>query len=324
MDYIWILYIACILITLLLGCFLGYQGHKRRVFRQIRELSGDLEEMMRGEFKSLEKTVKEGEVSQLYSQVYTLCRKLEGFILRLESEKKDVKDYLVDISHQLKTPVTAISTYLQIMEEEETNTDKIEQMKRCIVLTDKVNQLIGNILKLARLESGAITFQIESFYLRDTVDEVFGMIQKSHYDTNVTLLNKVKEDVKVRYDESWFMEVLFNIVKNGILYGGDHPKIEVGCIIYKQVYGIWIKDNGPGIKKENLPHIFDRFHRGECMGEGIEKANTQGTGLGLAIAKAIVEKMHGRIEVVSNEEGTTFTIYLTVLVTASKVEQNLS
>lgn len=304
-----------LLIGVIVGVIIGYYFNQRIYKVEIKELSNEIDNVMSGLPGTFEKTLNEGEISILYLKIHSIYNILERNSEIMQKEKEEMKNYIADISHQLKTPITAISMYLEIMDMEVEEGSTKEQLEKCLFLIHKMQSLINNLLTLARLESNSVTFDIESYQVYDTVEQVIMRIEKSNLNEKTVINNNIPIDLYGRYDEEALIEAIFNIVKNAVIYCDKEPIITIDAMRTELLCSIFIKDNGPGIDKEQLPHIFERFYRVKS-----ENGKSGGTGIGLAISKMMIEKIHGRIEVESGYEGTIFTIHLVELVTSKKFE----
>lgn len=246
----------------------------------------------------------EGELYRLFHEVNSLVAILNAHAKNEGKSKKFLKDTLLDISHQLKTPLAALNVYNGIMQEE---TKDILTMKKFISLSeqelDRIQILVQNLLKIAKLDTGTSVIEKSE----ENVSEMLGYIE-SHF-----LYRTIQEEKKLYLsgddtiflscNRIWFIEAISNIVKNAL----DHTKkgdfIRIEWRAFPSVIQVTIKDNGNGICPEDLPHIFKRFYRSRFS------KDTQGIGLGLSLAKAIIEAHNGTIEVDSQLDiGTTFTM----------------
>lgn len=304
---------AAVLLIALLGFWAGYKVKTLFIKNKINNLSLVLDKIMRGLPADGLFACKEGDFGRLYNQLETVVSRTDFLVARLESEKSNIKDYIADISHELKTPVTALITYLEVLRYKETDESAIRQLERCIALAEKTGAITKCLLDLARLETNDLIFTIESCVLTDTIDYVFELVMQCGINNNLTMVNKVEKNIVVRADKQWMSQAIFNILKNAAAYCGEHPRIWVTAVQTDAIVLLKIKDNGPGLRDEDAAHIFDRFYR-------VDKNKTNGLGLGLSIAKMIVEKHHGSIDLHSNETGTEFSITIPVLNTVTKTK----
>lgn len=210
------------------------------------------------------------------------------------------------MSHQLKTPLSALTMYTDIMRNENTDNDVIVKfLDKSEKELERMQTLIANLLKMAKLDAGIIELNKSNHILNDIIKQV-----AESFETRLSKEQKtwaVKSDCKVAYlcDREWMLEALSNLFKNAVEHtrAGNHISvlIEETPLIIK----ITFEDNGEGIHPDDINHIFKRFYRSRFS------QNKQGTGIGLSLAKTIIEMHGGFISVESTiEKGTKFTVHL--------------
>ncbi len=215
------------------------------------------------------------------------------------------KRLLADVSHELRTPLTVIKgevgfirKYKQV-DEEAINAIEAE--------VERLTRLVGNILMLAQAESGDLPMEFSSFQLDELVCEVFHHMRTLSAGRVEVCLENL-DQVEVFADRDRIKQVLLNLVGNAIQYTRDQGKVCVGLFSDSDFVQLVIQDNGPGINKEDLKNIFDRFFRGE---KSRNRSKSSGFGLGLSISKFIVDQHHGEILVESEiGKGTVFKVLL--------------
>jgi signal transduction histidine kinase len=227
---------------------------------------------------------------------------------RLESLFTSQQRFLADVSHELRTPLTVIKGNVDLMrrikEADEESLSSIDQE------AGRLTRLVGGLLMLAQAESGKLALNMKPVELDLLLTEVF---------TEMCVLsgNKVKvhlndiDQVMVNGDRDRLKQVLLNLVANAIQYTPQGGDVFLSMSKIGEQARIIIRDTGPGIPAQDLPHIFDRFYRAE---KSRTRSTTSGFGLGLSIAHWIVEHHGGQIKVESKEgKGTTFVIWLGVI-----------
>ena len=246
----------------------------------------------------------EGELYRLFHEVNSLVSILNAHAENEENAKAFLKDTISDISHQLKTPLAALTIYNGIMLEETIDLPTIKEFTALFEQElDRLEILVQNLLKITKLDAGAIVIEKNI----ENVSEMMKCIERQF--TYRTVLEEKKlyfssdDSLTLLCDRNWLIESISNIVKNAF----DHTKkgnvIRIEWKQFASVIQIIIKDNGSGIHPEDLYHIFKRFYRSRFS------KDIQGIGLGLSLAKAIIEAHSGTIEVDSElGMGTTFTI----------------
>lgn len=246
----------------------------------------------------------EGELYRLFHEVNTLVSILSAHAENEAKAKKFLEETISNISHQLKTPIAALNIYNGIIQEE---ADKESTIKEFANLSeqelDRMEALVKNLLKMAKLDSG--TIQLEK--RRENVSEMLGDIEQ-HFSFQAQQEEKQftlcgDDSIMLSCDRIWLTEAISNVVKNAFDHTTKGNVISVTWKQFASVVQIIIKDNGCGIHPEDLNHIFKRFYRSRFS------KDTPGVGLGLPLAKAIIEAHNGTIEVDSElGRGTIFTI----------------
>lgn len=230
-----------------------------------------------------------------------------------EQRKKD--DFVKIVSHELKTPVTSIKGYIQLMmmmveeEKEKYPPQFISSLSRIDSQILRLTNLITEMLDLSRIEAGRIDFKMENFGIDELVTEVVQDIRHTHPQHNIMLVHDYK--AKVHGDRDRLGQVLINLINNAIKYSPGEEKLEV--TVKKEEDGfvaIQVKDYGIGINKKEHDKIFERFYRAEG-----DKENTfAGFGIGLYIANDIVKKHAGSITLESEPgKGSAFTFHLPIV-----------
>ncbi|ACM59241.1 two-component system sensor histidine kinase VicK [Caldicellulosiruptor bescii] len=217
------------------------------------------------------------------------------------------KQFVADVSHELRTPITTIKTYSETLLDVDDESVKREFLTVIIKECDRMTRLISDLLYLSRLDSGENILRIEEVNISELVRFVCEKMRIHANKKHQSLLCNVQEDIIIDADRDRLEQVLINLINNAITYVQDGGRIEV-CL--KKENGnieLTVEDNGPGIPKEDLPRIFERFYR-------VDKARSRslgGSGLGLSIADEIVKAHGGRVLVESEEGvGTKFTVVL--------------
>ena len=290
-----------ITIIILILAFLRFNSKKDK---EINEITKYIEEINRKNYKLNIDEMSEDELSILKNEVYKTTIMLKEAAENSNKEKLQLKDSLSDISHQLKTPLTSILIILDNLIDDpdmdkEIREDFIRDIKMEIT---NISFFVQSILKLSKLDTNTVDFIEEKTYIKDIVDEVVKNLSTLCDLRNIKIITKYKENTKIICDFRWQVEAFSNIIKNCIEHSKDNTNILLEVDennVYSQVV---IKDNGTGIEKEDLPHIFERFYKGK-------NSINESCGIGLSLAKSIIEKSNGNIYVESKVgKGSTFTI----------------
>lgn len=233
----------------------------------------------------------------------------EGSILILrditEQQKLDTmqKEFVANVSHELKTPLTSIKSYAETLLSGNVDDEKteIEFLQVIESETDRMSELVKDLLQLSSLDMKRTVLNFKKHAVPDLIN---GSIEKVHVaaeDKNHKIIKDIIYTGKAVFDFEKIQRVLINLLTNAIKYTDPGGEITVSSIKYHGYIQVIVKDNGMGIPEKDLPRIFDRFYR-------VDKARSRkmgGTGLGLAIAKEIVLAHGGDIRISNNDDKGT-------------------
>lgn len=264
-----------------------------------------------GDFTCRLSQKSEGTLYRLLSSVDQLSLMLQSKGEVERSGKEFLKNTISDISHQLRTPLSALLMYHEIMSDEPDNIETVkEYLDKTGASLQRMEQLIQSMLKITRLDAGSIIFEKRCCLLSDLIEcSVQELTTRAENESKDIVIDGPSDDAIV-CDWEWTCEALGNIVKNAL----DHTdnikgKIHITWEYTPTMVRIFISDNGTGISQKDLHHIFKRFYRSK------KSVDIPGIGLGLPLAKSIIEGQGGILSVESRlGEGTTFIIsFLTEL-----------
>jgi len=221
-------------------------------------------------------------------------------IKRLENMRSQ---FVANVTHELKTPLTSIKDFAETLKYVED--EKIREKFLDIIdnEAERLSRLISDILVLSKIESSTTTDD-EDFMPYIVIDEVISIVKNMAENKNISLIiEKSERDIKLHGDKDKFLQLVLNLVENGIKYSNEGSTVKVRSFIKKGDYILQVEDNGIGIPKEDIPRIFERFYRVDKSRKG------GGTGLGLAIVKHIVKIFNGEISIESElNKGSIFTV----------------
>ena len=291
-------------IGLALSIILLYLKHEKDQNKEIKKIARCIEEINKKNYSINIDENSEDELSILKNELYKITIMLKEDAENSKKDKLKLKDSLSDISHQLKTPLTSINIMLDNILDNpdmDSNTKEkfIQNIKREIT---NISSLVGEILKLSKLDASVIKFEEQQVFIDDIVKSAISNVEMMAELKNINIEVNNRDNIKLVCDAKWQIEAITNILKNCIEHSKDDSTITIDIDsnkIYKQ---ITIKDNGEGIDEKDLPHIFERFYKGK-------NSSKDSVGIGLALAKTIIEKDNGSIKVDSKKgKQTTFVI----------------
>lgn len=272
--------------------------------KSLRSINKYLDKVNNGNYELKIEDNGEDEISRLRNELYKTTILLRESAENSEKEKTNLSNSLADISHQLKTPLTSIRIMLDNIEEnpnmdEKTRNEFIEEISRQI---DWISSLVVSLLKLAKFDAGSIVMQDKDINVKKLIDNVINNLAIMIDIKNIKIDEKIDEDVILRADYNWQLEALTNIIKNCIEHSKEDSSIKIEVENNSIFVKIKITDEGEGIAKEDISHIFERFYKSKQVSEN-------SIGIGLSLAKTIIEKENGYIKVDSElGKGTTFEI----------------
>ncbi|HHV59760.1 MAG TPA: HAMP domain-containing histidine kinase [Clostridiaceae bacterium] len=273
-------------------------------YRKIRELSEYLRRLCKGEQVLDVRDNREGELSILKSEIYKVTLMLSEYNERLIKEKAYLSEQLADISHQIKTPLTSMMVMADLLRNENLPPDKrIEFTSHIYSQLERLKWLVSSLLTISRLDAGVVKMKGEKVLAKDLIKDAINPLLVSMELKEIEYSMDGEENY-IKCDLRWTAEAIINILKNCVEHTPKGGKIQISVADNPLFSEIKIADNGKGIEKEDLPHIFSRFYRGK--GSMPESA-----GIGLAMSKSIIEGQGGEISVDSKPgKGSTFTIRL--------------
>jgi PAS domain S-box-containing protein len=220
----------------------------------------------------------------------------------------DKKDEFIGLaSHELKTPLTSISAYLQILHRLETNETSKRFVDKTMHQVKKLITLVNDLLDVSKIEAGKMQLATEEFEIKTVVENAIELIQESNINYQIILESKV-HGLKINGDPHRIEQVLINLLTNAIKYSPKANKVEVFLSYTKDEVTIGVKDYGLGIAPDKLSQIFSRFFRIEGNDPGIS-----GLGIGLYLTRQIVDRHNGKIWVESEPgKGSTFWVTLPI------------
>lgn len=242
---------------------------------------------------------KENNLSILKNEIYKTTIMLKEQASNSKKDKEELKVMLEDISHQLKTPLTAINIYIDNLLDNDidykTRNEFLKEIKKDI---NNMNFLILNLLKLSKFDTNTIKYEIKKYKVNSIISKVINNLSYLSDLKNININVIGNKNIVLNCDYRWEVEAISNIVKNALEH--CYSKVEISYKEYKSYVEIRIINDGDTINKKDIKHIFDRFYKISNDKDSI--------GIGLALSKSIIEKDNGKINVISDNNSTIFEI----------------
>ena len=268
---------------------------KKRQDRQKRALLTVMEDCLSENFRFAEKDLMPDgpDDSQFDDTLMRLAQTLELKTKKFNEEHDNTKTLVTDISHQLKTPISAMKVCFDLYLEAETEEERQEFIQRTKLQMDKLESLAASLVNISRLENSMITLNPEKTDLTDILVGVVNTVYQKASGKNTEIVTEDFEDVEVNVDRKWTVEALANILDNGIKYSPAGSMISIRVNKLFSFVRIEIQDQGIGIPKEERNKIFTRFYRG--TDEAVK--GQEGSGVGLYLTRRILEDQGGTVSV---------------------------
>jgi signal transduction histidine kinase len=270
----------------------------RSIVKPIKRLSTASKEVAKGNFDIEIEIKSKDEMGELTADFNLMTKELKNIdFLR--------KDFVSNVSHEFKTPITAIKGFAKLIRDGKLAEDQLSEYSEIIVdESERLSLLSSNLLKLSELDSKMIHEQATVFSLdeqiRKTILILEGQWSKKEIEFDIEL-----KAIKIRGDEHLIQEVWLNLIQNAIKFSNQEGLIKIGLHKDMDMVKVKIQDNGIGIADGDKEHIFERFYKGD------KSRSKEGNGLGLVIVKKIVELSNGEIYFESDMgKGSTFVVEL--------------
>lgn len=301
--YIFTLHNTAGLVTLalsviLMGINLVSTYHR---YKRINKLSESINKILHGDNTIEIENYSEGELGILHSEIYKMTIRLREQQQKLINDKVFLADSIADISHQIRTPLTSINLIVELMSNPNiTDEKRIKHLRDLKGLLNRIDWLIVALLKMSKLDAGTVNFNKETVTMTEFLSKACSPLLVPIELRGQEL--SVKAEGTFTGDISWTCEAVGNILKNCMEHTPEGGKLEIIAgenPIYSEII---ITDTGCGISKEDLPHIFERFYKGD-------KSNDKSFGIGLALARMIITSQNGTVKAENlKEKGAKFSI----------------
>ncbi len=311
-DFGPVLSILFILIFCAVSYFLVLYILNRYINEKIKPIYKTIRDVpISGKKGKLIDNISPANISDVQKEVEEWAKNQTMEITRLKDLERYRKEFVGNVSHELKTPIFNIQGYVLTLLEggiDDTRINKL-YLQRTEKSIDRMISIVEDLESITKLESGELIINLADFDIVRLTEDVFELAQMLSNERSISLQFATKSDkpIMVHADKKRIMEVMNNLVGNGIKYGKKRGHVKVGFYDLHETILVEVTDNGIGMDKNDLIRIFERFYR-------IDKSRSRemgGTGLGLSIVKHIIEAHDQTINVKSaTDKGTTFTFTL--------------
>lgn len=231
-------------------------------------------------------------------------------ITKIKALEEMRTDFVANVSHELKTPLTSIKGFAETLKMVEDKETKDRFLDIINVEAERLTRLINDILTLSEIENKDFSANMEKINIKTSIQEVVHIMEPVAKSKNIKLnynLNEISDNLFINGDNDKFKQMIINLVDNGIKYTNNDGFVTIAVCSENNNIKIIVEDNGIGISEDHISRLFERFYR-------VDKARSRsmgGTGLGLAIVKHILILLNGKIDIESKlGKGTRFTIYI--------------
>ena len=266
-----------------------YMLSKRR--DKLDRLCGEIDKILRGAEKADFGEYCEGELSILSDEIRKMTVRLREQNSALYNDRQLMKEALEDMTHQLRTPLTAMLLVLGMLRDQElSRQQRAEHIRELYRLLSRMQWMLETLLSLSRLEAGAVEFKTDKISARELVSDALEPLSISVELKNITIRTDIKNNPVFLGDKQYFAEALVNILKNCVEHTPVGGAITISAAENPLYTEIKVTDSGNGIPEQELSRVFERFYRGSELGKN-------GYGIGLAFARKIVVLQNGSLRV---------------------------
>jgi two-component system phosphate regulon sensor histidine kinase PhoR len=298
-----IMIIASIIIAFIIAFFLIYYAVNNFIFEKINPIYKTIENIPITKDELRKKLEGKDVIQEVKSMVINYAQNRTKEIKKLRRMEKYRKEFLGNVSHELKTPIFNIQGYILTLldgglEDPEINREYLERTEKSI---NRMVSIIEDLESITKLETGKMKLEWENFDIVQLVKYVYELQDsiRARFNIDLSFDRSYDKPIMVRGDKKRITEVLNNLVVNSIFYGNKGGKTTISFAEMGEHILIDITDNGLGLEEDEIPRIFERFYRTDKS----RSRDRGGTGLGLSIVKHIIEA-HNQTITVRSEPGT--------------------
>lgn len=300
-------YISALIVSAVIT-FIVNTKRQSALFIQFESISSIISDILNGDYCISDEKHNEGIISRLHSDLNKMIKMIKASNENLSNDKVFFKNILSDISHQLKTPLSSLIMFNDLLINEP-EMDK-DQRDNFIVQSQqellRMQWLIKSILQLAKLETGTIEYNFCNNNIVEPIEYAIEVLKPIFPQKKIIVNNYLSKNILVKIDINWLSEAIINVIKNALQHSANiNGEVTVELKLTPLYIQVSVIDNGIGISKNDLPRIFERFYKGQS------NANMSSVGIGLSLSKMIIEDHDGSISVKTDRsKGSEFIISL--------------
>ncbi|MCM1154950.1 MAG: HAMP domain-containing histidine kinase [Roseburia sp.] len=283
----------CIILAMLLSFGLYRRAKVREAEKRTAALSGYLDRIMEGQYDTL---MQDSADSALEDSIYKAVVLLREEREQAQEAKKNLADNMADLSHQLKTLAASIGLTLSLLKKKAWDGQTRDDIRRMEGQVSHLQQLVGSMLTLSKLDAGVLTLEEKEFGLEEMLVDAVQPFVLQMEEKGICFGIQGADGISLAGDFGWCSEAFGNIIKNCMEHTPEQGNISIACQDNPLYTEVIIQDSGGGFDEADLPHLFERFYRG--AGSSKDSA-----GIGLALSKSIIEKENGTVTAENAETG---------------------
>jgi len=275
----------------------------RKRYLKIYDLSNDIDKILHSQQSLDLSEYTEGELAILSSEIYKMTVRMREQSELLKKDKQYLADSMADISHQIRTPLTSVNLIAALLQKPDLPYERrLKLTQDMMKLLEHIDRLVIVILKLSKFDAGTVELQKENVSVADLINKASEPLLIPMELRNQQLRVSINGSGSFTGDLAWTAEAVENILKNCMEHTPEGGTIKIDASENALFTEIIISDNGSGIDKDDLPHLFERFYRGK-------NSSSQNYGIGLALARLIISEQNGTIKAENVKgSGAKFTI----------------
>lgn len=302
----WMIVISIIALVIVMSLFMtifDYFRRKTMITKPLKEILDATESLAKGNFDF---NIRYNHSYENFDEFDLIKDYLKKMANELKKNQMINNDFISNFSHEIKTPLSVITNYAKLLENEKLTKEERKQYLNSLKhATKKLSDLVTNILRLNKLENQKLIPEIKRFNISELIINKIIQYESIIEEKNIELDVNIQEDLYINSEESYIEIIVNNLLTNAIKFTNEKGTISVSLQKNKNEYEIKVKDTGIGMNAETGKHIFDKFYQGDTSRSSI------GNGLGLTLVKKVIDILGGSIKVESEiGKGTTFTVVL--------------